>query len=249
MFTDTHCHIFKEDYNNIDDILIKASDNKVNRIINNATDIESCKEVLELTKKHPNMYAALGIHPEFAEVYQKEDLKFIEENLDNKKVIAIGEIGLDYHYNKDNKDCQIKLFEDQLKIAQRHQIPVIVHNREATNDIINILKKYKVKGIIHCFNGSKETADIFIKMGFLLGINGVITFKNCKLKTVINQNLKENIVLETDSPYLTPEPFRGDRNEPKNILVIAEFLCDLLDIPLSELEKITNENIYKIFDI
>ena len=249
MLTDTHCHILSEDYEDIKKVVDDANNNGVNRFINNATDIDSCKEVLELSKNNSNMYAALGIHPEFANTYQEKDLRFIIDNLNNKKVIAIGEIGLDYYYTKDNKDKQIKLFEKQLKIAEEYNLPVIIHNREATLDIINSLKKYKVKGVIHCFNGSLETANIYIKMGFLLGINGVITFKNCKLKEVIKNIPIENIVLETDCPYLTPEPNRGKKNEPKYIKDIANFVANIYEIPVSQVEKITNENIRRIFDI
>lgn len=195
------------------------------------------------------MYIALGIHPESADTYQKEDLTFIEENLSNPKVIAIGEIGLDYHYTKENKTLQIKLLESQLKIAETHNLPVIIHSREATEDTINTLKKYHVKGVIHSFSGSLETAKIYIKMGYLLGINGVITFKNSKLKEVIKELPLEHLVLETDSPYLTPEPFRGKPNEPARIKEIATFISELKGISLEELARITNENIMRIFDI
>ena len=249
MFTDTHCHLYKEYYENIDEILKNAHENKVNRMINNGCDSKSNKEVLNLIAKYKNIYGAIGIHPESVDTYKEEDLKEIEKNLDNKKVIAIGEIGLDYHYTKENKEKQKNLFEQQLSIALKHNLPVIIHSREATEDTINTLKKYKTRGVIHSFSGSKETAQIYIKMGYLLGINGVITFKNSKLKEVIKEIPLENIILETDSPYLTPEPFRGKRNEPARILDIARFICDLKNISLEELSKITNDNIKRIFDI
>lgn len=249
MFTDTHCHIYKEYYENIDEILKRALESNINRVINNGCNRESNKEVLALANTYNNMYIALGIHPESADTYQKEDLTFIEENLSNSKVIAIGEIGLDYHYTKENKTLQIKLLESQLKIAETHNLPVIIHSREATEDTINTLKKYHVKGVIHSFSGSLETAKIYIKMGYLLGINGVITFKNSKLKEVIKELPLEHLVLETDSPYLTPEPFRGKPNEPARIKEIATFISELKGISLEELARITNENIMRIFDI
>lgn len=249
MFTDTHCHIYKEYYENIDKILKRALESNINRVINNGCNRESNKEVLALANTYINMYVALGIHPESADTYQKEDLTFIEENLSNPKVIAIGEIGLDYHYTKENKTLQIKLLESQLKIAETHNLPVIIHSREATEDTINTLKKYHVKGVIHSFSGSLETAKIYIKMGYLLGINGVITFKNSKLKEVIKELPLEHLVLETDSPYLTPEPFRGKPNEPARIKEIATFISELKGISLEELARITNENIMRIFDI
>ena len=249
MFTDTHCHIYKEYYENIDEILKRALESNINRVINNGCNRESNKEVLALANTYNNMYIALGIHPESADTYQKEDLTFIEENLSNPKVIAIGEIGLDYHYTKENKTLQIKLLENQLKIAETHNLPVIIHSREATEDTINTLKKYHIKGVIHSFSGSLETAKIYIKMGYLLGINGVITFKNSKLKEVIKELPLEHLVLETDSPYLTPEPFRGKPNEPARIKEIATFISELKGISLEELARITNENIMRIFDI
>lgn len=249
MFTDTHCHIYKEYYENIDEIIKNAKENNVNRFINNGCDTSSNKEVLELSQKYDNMYCALGIHPEKAEEYTESDLKWIENNLSNIKAIAIGEIGLDYHYTKENKDAQIKLLESELKLAETYQLPVIIHSREATEDTINTLKKFKVKGIIHSFSGSLETAQIYIKMGYLLGINGVITFKNAKLKEVIKDIPLENIILETDSPYLTPEPYRGKRNEPARIYDIAQFISNLKEISIEELTRITNDNIKRIFDI
>ena len=249
MFTDTHCHIFNEYYDNINDVIKDASNNYITRYINNGTDLKSNQEVLELINKFPNMYGAIGIHPEVVDAYNKNDLLFIKDNLTNNKVVALGEIGLDYHYTKENKLKQIELFEAQLKLAQDYNLPVIVHSREATNDTINCLKKYHVKGVIHSFSGSLETAKIYIKMGFLLGINGVITFKNSNLKDIIKQIPPENIVLETDSPYLTPEPYRGTKNEPKRVLEIAKFLCTIYKISLEELSEITNKNIKRIFDI
>ena len=249
MFTDTHCHIYKEYYENIEEVLKNAKKSNVNRMINNGCDKKSNEEVLELTKNYENIYGAIGIHPENIEEYKEEDLKWIEENLKQPKIIAIGEIGLDYHYTKENKTEQIKLLERQLKIAEQYHLPVIIHSREATEDTINTLKKYKVTGVIHSFSGSLETAKIYIKMGYLLGINGVITFKNSKLKDVIKEIPLESIVLETDSPYLTPEPFRGKKNEPARIKEIAEFICDLKGISLEDLATITNHNIKRIFDI
>ncbi len=249
MFTDTHCHIFNEYYDNINDVIKDASNNYITRYINNGTDLKSNQEVLELINKFPNMYGAIGIHPEVVDAYNKNDLLFIKDNLTNNKVVALGEIGLDYHYTKENKEEQIKLFEAQLSLAQDYNIPVIIHSREATQDTINCLKKYHVKGVIHSFSGSLETAKIYIKMGFLLGINGVITFKNSNLKDIIKQIPPENIVLETDSPYLTPEPYRGTKNEPKRVLEIAKFLCTIYKISLEELSEITNKNIKRIFDI
>lgn len=248
MFVDTHCHIFKSDYDNIDEVLNNASNNNVKYYINNGSDREYNKEVLELVKEYDNMYGALGIHPETVDYYSLDDIEFIKNNLSNEKIVAIGEIGLDYHYTKENKDEQIKLLEMQLSLAEEYNLPVIIHSRDATEDTINTLKKFNCRGTIHSFSGSLETAKIYIKMGYLLGVNGVITFKNCNIKDVIKEVGLDNIVLETDSPYLTPVPYRGMQNNPSHILDIAKFVSELYNVSLEELSYRTNENIKRMYE-
>lgn len=246
MFIDTHAHILSEYYENKSEVIKRAVENGIVRIINNGCDGESNKEVIENLSKE--VYGAIGIHPEAVDKYTDEDIAFIKENIKNPKIVAIGEIGLDYYYTKENKEEQKKLFELQLAIAEEENIPVIIHSREATEDTINILKKYKVHGVIHSFSGSYETALIYIKMGFKLGINGVITFKNAKLKEVVARLPLDSIVLETDSPYLSPVPLRGKQNESKNIIYIAEFVAELFGIELPFLAEVTNKNALCIFD-
>ena len=247
MLIDTHCHLYKEYYDDIDSIIKLSKENNVVYYINNGCDAKSNIEVLESVEKYPSVYGALGIHPENVENYILDDIKFIEDNLNNKKIVAIGEIGLDYHYSKENKYEQIKLLELQLKLAEKYDMPVIIHSRDATEDTINTLKKYKVKGIIHSFSGSLETAKIYIKMGYLLGINGVVTFKNCNLKDVLKEIPLENIVLETDSPYLTPVPYRGKQNNPSHILDIANFISEIYDLTLDDVSRITTDNVIKLY--
>ncbi len=248
MFCDTHCHLFQEYYEDIDEIIKLAKENRVNRMIVAGCDDKSNKEVLSLLEKG-EIYGTLGVHPEEVESFKESDLEFIEKNLSHPKIIAIGEIGLDYHYEKETKEKQIKLFELQLALAEKYDLPVVIHSREATQDTIECLKKYKVKGVIHSFSGSLETAKIYIKMGFLLGINGVITFKNCNLKDVIKEVDLHSIVLETDSPYLTPVPFRGKRNEPSKVLTIADYVSEIYHVSRETLSEITNANIQRVFDI
>ena len=247
MFTDSHCHLYHEYYEDLDFIIKESISNKVNRFINDGCDRESNEEVLKLVNIYDNMYGTLGIHPENVEDYKDEDLNFIEDNLNNPKIVAIGEIGLDYHYGKENKDDQIKLLELQLKMAQEYDMPVVIHSREATLDTLNTLKKYKVKGVIHSFSGSIETAREYLKLGYLLGVNGVITFKNANIKEVIKEIPLESLILETDSPYLTPEPFRGHQNNPSHIIDIAKFVANLKDVSLEELSNITNKNLENMF--
>lgn len=249
MFVDTHCHIYDEYYDDIEKVLKKIKDNNIGKIINNGCDAKSNIEVLKKVSSYDFMYGALGIHPESVLDYKKEDIDFIEQHLNDEKIVAIGEIGLDYHYGKENKETQIILFEEQLKLAEKYNKPVIIHSRDATLDTIETIKKYKVRGVIHSFSGSLETANIYLKLGFLLGVNGVITFKNCNLKDVIKEIPVEKLVLETDSPYLTPVPFRGERNDSSHINEIAEFVASLKGVSMELLANITNENIHQVFDI
>lgn len=249
MLMDTHCHIYKEYYDDIDNLMNKIKDSGVNRIINNACNYESCLEVLELVKRYENMYCVLGLHPEENLEDIDKVLDLLEKNLDNNKVIGVGEIGLDYYYTRDTKEKQIDVLNRQLKFAEVHNLPVVIHSREATGDMLNVLKQYNLKGIIHCFNGSVEVAKEYIKMGYKLGINGVVTFRNCKLIDVIKEIGADNLVYETDSPYLTPVPFRGQKNDPSYTNYVVDFVANDLGVAREELVEISNKNIKDIFDI
>ena len=248
MYIDTHCHLSIEDYNDIDKVIEENKDALVEKIVVSGCSRESIEEVMDLKDKYDMIYVTIGYHPEYADTITKSDLDYLKSLLGEKKIIGIGEIGLDYHYTKENKDKQIWLFEEQLKIADAFNLPVVIHSRDATMDTINILKKYKAKGIIHCFSGSLETANIYISIGFLLGIGGVVTFKNSKLKDVVKEVPLESIVLETDSPYLTPVPFRGKVNSSKYLEYIANFIADIKNISVDELAEITSRNASSLFD-
>ena len=249
MFIDTHCHLFKEYYEDLDSIIKKIQDSGIAKVINNGTNGTDNKEVLESTKKYDCVYGAIGLHPEYVDSVTEEDYKYVLEHVNDPKIVAIGEIGLDYHYGKENRDKQIELFERQLALAEKLNKPVIIHSRDATEDTINSLKKFKVRGTMHSFSGSYETAKIYIKMGLLLGINGVVTFKNCNLIEVIKRVGVDNIVLETDSPYLTPVPNRGKRNDSSYINDIVDFLSSNLKMTREEISEITSKNVSRCFDI
>lgn len=248
MYIDTHCHLSMEDYLDIDKVIEENKDALVEKIVVSGCSRESIEEVMDLKDKYDMVYVTIGYHPEYADTVTESDLDYLKSLLGEKKVVGIGEIGLDYHYTKENKDKQIWLFEEQLKIADAFNLPVVIHSRDATMDTINTLKKYKVKGIIHCFSGSLETANIYISMGFLLGIGGVVTFKNSKLKDVVKEVSLESIVLETDSPYLAPVPFRGKINSSKYLEYIANFIADIKNISVEELAEITSKNASSLFD-
>ena len=248
MYIDTHCHLSREDYDDIDKVIEENKNANIDKIVVSGCSRESIEEVMDLKDRYDMVYVTIGYHPEYADTVTESDLDYLKSLLGEKKVVGIGEIGLDYHYTKDNKDKQIWLFEEQLKIAEEFNLPVVIHSRDATMDTINTLKKYKVKGIIHCFSGSLETANIYISMGFLLGIGGVVTFKNSKLKDVVKEVPLESIVLETDSPYLAPVPFRGKINSSKYLEYIANFIAEIKNISVEELAEITSRNASSLFD-
>lgn len=243
---DTHCHLFTSDYKELDSLLDNIKNVGIKCIVNGC-DIVSNNEALELSSKYDFIYSAIGFHPSEVDNLPSNYINYLEENINN--IVAIGEIGLDYYWVKGNKDKQIELFESQLKLAEKYNKPVIVHSRDAWNDTYNILSKYKVKGVIHAFSGSLEMANMFIKLGFKLGIGGVITFKKCNLKDVIKEISIEDIVLETDSPYLSPEPVRGKQNSPLNLKYIAEYISLVKDISYNDVCNITSSTASRIFDL
>ena len=249
MFIDTHCHISKEDYDDIDLVIKENIDASVDKMIVSGCEDNAIEESIELSKKYDSIYLTIGYHPDQVNVVDDEKLDKLKELLKTPKVVGVGEIGLDYHYGKEDRDKQIELFEKQLKIAEDTNLPVVIHSRDATEDTINTLKKYKVKGIMHCFSGSVETAKIYVSMGFLLGIGGVVTFKNSNLYKVVEEVGLDNIVLETDAPYLAPTPYRGKQNSSKYIPIIAEKISEILGVSVDEVAVKTTDNAVKLFDL
>lgn len=242
---DTHCHITSDDYN-IDEVMV---DNLY--IINNGTDKKTNEEVVNLVKEYKNMFGAIGIHPEFVKSYTTEDIKYIEDHINDEKIVAIGEIGLDYHYGKEDKELQKQLFIKQIELANKYKKTIIIHSRDAIEDTYNILKEHlKTKAVMHCFSSSKEEAIKLKKLGILFGIGGVVTFKNAKvLKEVVSYLDLNDLLLETDSPYLTPEPFRGEKNYPKNIEIVASKIAEIKNISKEEVIDITTKNACLQFDL
>ena len=245
---DTHCHVYKEYYNNIEEVMKNMHDNI---IIVSGTNNKSNIEVLELCKKYNNVYGTLGIHPEEADKYIEEDIKFIEEHINDDKIVAVGEIGLDYYYTTNNKEKQKELFIKQLDLATKNNKPVVIHIRESMADTIEIIKNYKqLKKDIHCYSGSLESAKELIKINCRLGIGGVLTFKNGKKLQEVVKNIDINyLLLETDSPYLSPEPFRGKTNEPYNIIYVAKKIAEIKGLELEEVLENTTKNAISQFDL
>ena len=246
MLIDTHCHLSNDDYKNLNEIL-----NDTNCVmIASGCDDKTNKEVLGLVEKYDNVYGTLGIHPSEIDKITKDSFKLIEDNLNNPKIVAIGEIGLDYYWTKENIEKQKEIFIKQLEIATKYNKPIVVHSRESIQDTYNILKKYKLKGSIHCFSSSLEMAKEFIKLGYKIGVGGTLTFKNSKkLQEIIKELDLKDILLETDSPYLSPEPFRGKENRPSNVYYVALKISELKNIDINKVIDVLNTNAIQEFDL
>ncbi len=242
MLIDTHCHIKKEE---IGRTIEEAKLYGVNKCIVSLCENDEFIDIDDYLSVK-DIYVSIGIHP--LEVAKDNyDFSSIEEIIKTKRIIAVGETGLDYYYQSDNKTEQMTLFRKHLELAEKNNLPVVIHSRDAVMDTINILKEYNVRGVIHCFSGSIETANEYVKMGFYLGIGGVVTFKNSNLSSVIQELSLDNIILETDSPYLSP--IRGKVNHPKNIKIIAEYIANLKNVSIEEVANITSKNAYNLFDL
>lgn len=249
MYIDTHCHVLHDYYDDIDAIINKCKNNGVNKIIVSGCDIETNKEVLELVNKYDIIYGTIGFHPTELNDFKEEYFDFLEKNIMNKKIVGIGEIGLDYHYEDTDKNKQINVFTRQLEMAEKYNKPIVVHSRDSIQDTYNILSNYKLKGSIHCFSGSVEMAKLFVKLGYKLGVGGIITYKNAKnIKEVVKNIDLSYILLETDSPYLSPEPYRGTKNDPSNIPFIAEAIADIKNVSKIDVARITTDNAIAEFD-
>ena len=249
MIIDTHCHIYNGELENAEEIIKEAAKKDIHLILN-GTDPQSNKEILELSGKYDNVHAALGYFYSFADDVTDEDIALLDFQLKNDNVVAVGEIGLDYYITKDNKDSQRELFENMLNLSHKHDLPVIVHSRKSMQDTYDILKAHNVVGSMHCYQGSAEMAREFIKLGFYIGIGGPVTYtNNKKIKKVLNEIDIENILVETDSPYLTPQEKKGEKNTPMNLKYIIGKISQELSMEEDEIEKLTTENAKKLFKL
>lgn len=249
MLIDSHCHLSHKDYENVEQIIQNMDGNIM---IVSGADHESNIDVVSLCNKYNNIYGVLGIHPTEITSNIDEHLKYIEEHINDKHIVGVGEIGLDYHYEA-NKELQKEIFKRQINIAKKYNKPIVIHTRDAIQDTYDILKKedaYQVKVTIHCFSESLEMAKLFIQKGAKIGIGGVVTFKNGKKVREVVENIPlEHILLETDSPYLAPEPLRGTKNEPKNVYLVAKKIAEIKNMDIDEVISITTRNSIAQFDL
>ncbi|MBQ0042906.1 MAG: TatD family hydrolase [Lachnospiraceae bacterium] len=251
MIFETHAHFDDEAFDeDREELLLNMKRNGIHPIVNVGASMGSSRESVKLSSDYPNVYAAVGVHP--SEVYQmtEADLMDLEDLSRESKVLAIGEIGLDYHYEDTDAECQKYWFIQQLKLAKKVNLPIIIHSREACLDTMEIMKEHAkgLTGVIHCFSYPVEIAREYVKMGFYLGIGGVLTYKNAnKLIEVAEEIPLDKLVLETDSPYLTPVPHRGERNDSRNLIYVAEKLAKIKNMPVDKLIKQTSENARNLY--
>jgi TatD DNase family protein len=253
-FIDSHAHLdlseFKED---MPDVIRRAEENGIENIITIGIGIKESKEALKIAEAYPFIYASIGIHPHNAKSLDLKALDFLEENAKNKKVVALGEMGLDFFRNHSPREDQIRAFRAQLDLAKSLKLPVIIHDRDAHDETLSILKEERVGltgGVIHCFSGDVKMAFSCIDMGFYISIPGTVTFKNAKKQIEVVRKIPiEKILIETDCPFLAPVPYRGKRNEPLYVKYVAEDIAKIKNMPVEEVARITVLNTKELFSL
>ena len=254
MFIDTHTHIYLDQFNDdIDNVILNAKQVGVSKMILPNVDSKTMHEMLSLAKQYPEELMAMpGLHPCSVKEDYKEELSLVKKMLDQDSYLAIGEIGIDLYWDKSFKKEQIEAFRLQINWAKERQIPFVIHSRDSldlTIETVEEMQDGSLTGIFHCFNGTIEQANRIIDIGFYLGIGGVVTFKNAGVDKVVKEIHLDHLVLETDAPYLTPVPYRGKRNEPSYIPIIAEKIASLHDVSIDKVAEITTRNAEKIFKL
>lgn len=248
---DSHAHYTDKAFNDDrENMLGSLRESGICGVINCGADIESSVFSVELANKYDYIFAACGIHPEEADKVPENHIEILKNLARNEKCVAIGEIGLDYYWRQDNKEKQKELFENQILLSKELDLPIIVHDREAHGDTLEILKKHKPKGVLHCFSGSPETAEEILKLGMYIGLGGALTFKNARKAVEVAEILpSDRLLLETDCPYMAPVPFRGKRNYSGYIPYIAEKVAEIKGIDPQTVLDITSENAKNLFDL
>lgn len=254
MLIDTHAHLNSEKFLDVvDDTIAKAREAGVEKIVVVGFDRETNRNAIKLAEQYENIFAVVGWHPVDAIDFTEEDLKEVEELASHKKVVAIGEMGLDYYWDKSPKEVQVEVFRKQIRLAKRHELPIVIHNRDATEDLMKILEEEgasEVGGIMHCFSGSVETAKKSVEMNFHISFAGPVTFKNAKQPKEVAKSIPlDKILIETDCPFLAPHPHRGKQNEPAYVKLIAEEIAAIKGLSYEEVAKATTENAKRLLKI
>jgi TatD DNase family protein len=255
ILTDTHTHLYSEAFDeDRDEMIQRALDKNIERFFIPAIDSETTQAMYNLEKSYPeNVFLMMGLHPTSVQSKNyKEELEHVKNQLINRKFYAVGEIGIDLYWDKSTLGIQQEAFHQQIEWAKKYKLPIVIHCRDAFNEVFDVLEQHKGKdlfGIFHCFTGTYEQAQRAISLGMKLGIGGVATFKNGKIDQFIKDIDLNHIVLETDSPYLTPKPFRGKRNESSYLLYVAEKLAEIYETSFEEIAKVTTENSKSVFGI
>jgi TatD DNase family protein len=254
MFIDTHAHLFYPNFTeDVDEVISRAKDAGVHTIIVPATDIETSRKVIELVEKYDFIYGAVGVHPHDTKDWNDSLINEIESFAAHRKIVAIGEIGLDYFYDFAPKDKQMQAFKAQIDLALKINKPIIVHTRDADDDMMNVIRSYKDSGLkaqFHCFNGTLRNAKELVRLNHFISFTGNITFKKSDSLRDVAANLSlESIMLETDSPFMTPEPYRGKRNEPANVKLVAEMLAEIHHLTIEDVARLTSYNVFRMFGI
>ncbi len=254
MLIDTHSHIYSEDFSNdIEEVIQRAFENDVRKIVLPNIDSSSLKKMLDLTDKYPQIcFPLIGLHPTSVNEDYEDELELIEFWITKRKFFGIGEVGIDLYWDKTFVAEQTDAFRRQIRMAKKHQLPVVVHVRESFDEVFTVLNEEKdehLKGVFHSFTGTVEQAGLVTGIGFKLGINGIVTFKNGGLDQLLRKIDPAHILLETDSPYLTPVPFRGKRNESSYLVYVAQKVAEIYQMPVAEITRITAETAEQLFKI
>lgn len=252
MIFETHAHYDSEQFDSDRDFMIQTMhDHGIERIINVCAEVDNWHRTVALMEQYPFIYGAVGVHPDDVGALNENRIQKMKDLCKHEKTVAVGEIGLDYYWDKEQHESQIYWFERQLDVAREEKLPVSIHSREAAKDTLDTMKRMnagEIGGVVHCFSYGKEMAREYLNMGFSIGIGGVVTFKNAKkLKEVAEYVPLESILLETDSPYLAPAPYRGKRNSALYIPYIAEEIARIKGISVDEVMEVTRANAYRVF--
>lgn len=250
---DTHAHLYDKRYNaDRDQLITEFTANNIDKVITLGTDLNTSQECIDLAKRFDGVYAAVGLHPHDAKLFKDEDIAAFEKMAANEKVVAIGEIGLDYHYDFSPRDMQMHAFISQMELAKKLNLPVVYHVREAFGDFIPMVQKGEVlsNAVMHCYGGSIESAKICLDAGMMISFTGVISFKNAsKIKKVVEYIPMDRLMIETDCPYMAPVPYRGKRNEPAYVLEVARAMAQIKGISIEQMAEITYNNAVRFFNI